>query len=189
MASLFVEGLVEKETRKFYENHKEKIEFEKANYGYNINFVNAIQDSLGASNYDIIFSEDDYIKNIGIYSSVYRKILKQKERNFELVTEIVKKFPIDVQRIMSEKMKNTILKDGNAVVVKEKLKTLDIISNETIEQLDTMYRGTIAECWEPTFENVTREFITETLYKILFSDELPNFRFEFRKHFLKVSIN
>lgn len=43
------------------------------------------------------------------------------------------------------------------------------------------YKGKIAECWEPTFENVTREFITETLYKILFSEDLPNFRIEFRE--------
>ena len=38
---------------------------------------------------------------------------------------------------------------------------------------------TIADSLKPTFENVTREFITETLYKILFSEELPNFRFIF----------
>ena len=30
------------------------------------------------------------------------------------------------------------------------------------------YTGTVAESWMPTYENVTREFITETLYKILF---------------------
>ena len=30
-------------------------------------------------------------------------------------------------------------------------------------------------------ENVIREFITETLYKILFSEELPNFKFDFRE--------
>lgn len=39
----------------------------------------------------------------------------------------------------------------------------------------------IADSLKPTFENVTREFITNTLYKILFSDELPNFIFEFRE--------
>ena len=41
------------------------------------------------------------------------------------------------------------------------------------------YKGTVAESLLPTFENVSREFITETLYKILFSKELPNFRFAF----------
>ena len=43
------------------------------------------------------------------------------------------------------------------------------------------YKGTIAECWQPTFENVTREFITETLYKIMFSESMPNFKFDFRQ--------
>ncbi len=40
---------------------------------------------------------------------------------------------------------------------------------------------TIAKSLEPTFENVTREFITKTLYKILFSNEIPNFKFDFRE--------
>ena len=44
-----------------------------------------------------------------------------------------------------------------------------------------LYSGRVAECLQPTFENVTRDFITETLYKILFSESLPNFRFEFRE--------
>ena len=43
------------------------------------------------------------------------------------------------------------------------------------------YSGTVAESWMPTYENVTREFITETLYRILFSEDLPNFKFEFRE--------
>jgi len=43
------------------------------------------------------------------------------------------------------------------------------------------FNGRVAEAWQPTFENVTREFITDTLYKILFSDDLPNFRFDFRE--------
>lgn len=42
-----------------------------------------------------------------------------------------------------------------------------------------MKNRTIAESLNPTFENVTREFITDTLYKILFSDEFPNFKFNF----------
>ena len=40
---------------------------------------------------------------------------------------------------------------------------------------------TIAESLEPTFENVTREFITNTLYKLLFSSEIPNIKFDFRE--------
>jgi len=42
-------------------------------------------------------------------------------------------------------------------------------------------KRTIADSLKPTFENVTREFITETMYKILFSEEIPNFRFDFRE--------
>lgn len=45
-----------------------------------------------------------------------------------------------------------------------------------------MNKKTIADSLKPTFENVTREFITNTLYKILFSDEFPNFRFDFREN-------
>lgn len=48
--------------------------------------------------------------------------------------------------------------------------------------MDLENRKTIANSLKPTFENVTREFITDTLYKILFSDELPNFDFEFREN-------
>lgn len=44
-----------------------------------------------------------------------------------------------------------------------------------------MKEYTIAESLQPTFENVTREFITDTMYKILFDNELPNFKFEFRE--------
>ena len=44
-----------------------------------------------------------------------------------------------------------------------------------------VYKGTVAESWMPTFENVTREFTTDTLYKLLFSEDLPNFKFDFRE--------
>ena len=43
------------------------------------------------------------------------------------------------------------------------------------------YKGIVEEGLKPTFENVTREFITETLYKILFDKYIPNFKFEFRE--------
>ena len=42
-------------------------------------------------------------------------------------------------------------------------------------------KRTIADSLKPTYENVTREFLTRTLYKILFSEELPNLGFEFRE--------
>lgn len=41
------------------------------------------------------------------------------------------------------------------------------------------FKGKVYKDWTPTFENVTREFLTGTLYKILFDPEYPNFRFEF----------
>lgn len=43
------------------------------------------------------------------------------------------------------------------------------------------YQESVAEEWLPTFENVTREFLTDTLYKILFIQNIPNFKFEFRE--------
>ena len=45
---------------------------------------------------------------------------------------------------------------------------------------------TIADSLTPTFENVAREFITDTLEKILFSQKLPNFKFEFNKSYVFV---
>lgn len=43
------------------------------------------------------------------------------------------------------------------------------------------HSGTVAESLQPTFENITHEFITSTMHKILFSDKIPNFRFDFRE--------
>ncbi len=40
---------------------------------------------------------------------------------------------------------------------------------------------TIADDWLPTFENVSREFVLDSLEKLLSSDELPNFKFDFRE--------
>ena len=40
---------------------------------------------------------------------------------------------------------------------------------------------TIADSWLPTFENVAREFIIDNLKNILSSDEIPNFKFDFRE--------
>lgn len=42
-------------------------------------------------------------------------------------------------------------------------------------------KRTIAESLKPTFENVTQTFITETIPTILFDEEYPNFRFDFRE--------
>lgn len=40
---------------------------------------------------------------------------------------------------------------------------------------------TIADSWLPTFENVAREFVIDNLEKLLSSDEIPNFKFDFRE--------
>lgn len=40
---------------------------------------------------------------------------------------------------------------------------------------------TIADSWLPTFENVAREFIIDNLENLLSSDELPNFKFNFKE--------
>lgn len=40
---------------------------------------------------------------------------------------------------------------------------------------------TIADSWLPTFENVAREFIIDNLENLLSSDELPNFKFDFKE--------
>lgn len=47
---------------------------------------------------------------------------------------------------------------------------------------------TIADSWLPTFENVAREFIIDSLGKILCSDEIPNFKFEFRENGVRIDI-
>ena len=40
---------------------------------------------------------------------------------------------------------------------------------------------TIADSWLPTFENVAREFIIDNLENLLSSEELPNFKFDFKE--------
>ena len=145
MANFYTEGLVERETRIFGERHKEELSYSKANYGYNINFVNMLQNRLNASSYEIIFSEDDYIKNIGNYIQEYRAILEQKEHNLEVIKDISRSFPIDIQRKVLNKMRNMILQDGNAKAAKERLKTFEFVSDKSIQQLDTISDKEIKE--------------------------------------------
>ena len=79
IAEFYVEGLVEKESRKFFEVHKTEILFRKANYECNIDFVNMIQSKLQADTYEVIFSQSDYLKNIYNYVNEYNQI-KQKTK-------------------------------------------------------------------------------------------------------------
>ena len=43
------------------------------------------------------------------------------------------------------------------------------------------YKNKISKNWTPTFENVTREFIEESLYRILFNENQANLRFNFQE--------
>ena len=135
LARFYTEGLVEREARKFCENHPEII-FEKANYGYNINFVNTIQNLLGADSYDIIFSENDYIRNIEKHADVYNRVIRSKKHMLELVHEISKDFPENLQRRFFEKARTMVLQDGNANAVKEKLKSMEFVSKRSLERIE-----------------------------------------------------
>ncbi len=42
--------------------------------------------------------------------------------------------------------------------------------------------GTIAETLKPTLKNVSEKFITSTMYKLMFDEELPNIKFDFREN-------
>lgn len=124
MARFYTEGLVERETRRFCENHPE-IAFEKANYGFNINFVNKIQGSLGAINNDVIFSENDYLKSIGNYTNEYNNNLKNRNHLLYVVKDISIQFPKELRQKFYNRARTMLLQDGNAKSIIEKLKTID----------------------------------------------------------------
>lgn len=58
---------------------------------------------------------------------------------------------------------------------------LKIIDSSKLPKGEDKKEIEIADSLKPTFENVAREFITKTLYKILYSNEMPNFTFDFRE--------
>ena len=126
MAHFYTEGLVEKEARSFYEKHKNMITFEKANYGYNINFVNMVQDALGASSHEKIFGEDNYLKDIGKYSKDYEEILKDKKVALDKIEGLANRFPANLQSKIHNRMRTMVLQDGNVDSVVEKLKSIQI---------------------------------------------------------------
>ncbi len=134
MASFYTEGLVEKETRKFYEKHKSQISFEKANYGYNIMFVNMVQSLLGASNYEDIFSESDYIKRIGEYEDYYKEVLNKKKKDMEDVQEEIKNIPPDFRKRVYHKVRTMILQDADILITKQKLKEFQLTLKESLRQ-------------------------------------------------------
>ena len=131
MASFYTEGLIEKETRKFCRKHP-KINFEKAYYGYNINFVNMIQASLGADKYEVMFSESDYLKDIGKYSSQYETVIQAKSRNLTDIARMLGKFPKYFQEKYKDRVKTMILRDGNSKAAREKLESLEYLQKAEI---------------------------------------------------------
>lgn len=148
MAGFYTEGLVEREARRFCARHTE-IAFEEANYGYNINFVNMLQSRLGAAEYEMIFSENDYMKNIGRYASEYESILREREEKIRTIAEIAKRFPEDMQRKVLRRTKTVVLRDGNDIAVREKLK--DINSSIEINNLkDTSKKTEQEDEWNIT---------------------------------------
>ena len=135
MARYYTEGLVEKETRKFHQKHKEVIDYEDANYGFNINFVNFVQNRLNVGSNEIIFGEDDYLECIHKFSSYYNKNENKKNELLGIVKEISDEFPKDMQKRVLGKMRTLILQNGNADIVQEKLQRLDFLNKEKIKKL------------------------------------------------------
>ena len=135
MARFYTEGLVEREARRFSEKYGSAIPFEKANYGYNISFVNRIQNGLQSDNYSIIFSENDYIKEIGRHFDEYRRILQERKRDLNAISEMVEKFPISLRERLLSKMRTIVLQEGGMLGLKEKLEELGITLQRNIENL------------------------------------------------------
>lgn len=135
MASFYTEELVEREARKFSEKYGSAVPFEKANYGYNINFVNRIQNGLQATNYSTIFSESDYIKGIGKYLNEYRRILQERESDLNAIREMVEGVPINLRKRVQSKMRTIALQNGGILGLKEKLEELGITLQRNIENL------------------------------------------------------
>lgn len=133
MAHFYTEGLVEKEARIFHEKHKDTIAFEKANYGFNINFVNMIQDKLRASSYQDIFSETDYLRDIGAFRNTYENVLNTRKNLLDGIPEMIKDLPTNLQKRVSNKIRLTILQEGNADSAVEKLDSFRLSLTNEIE--------------------------------------------------------
>ena len=136
MLHYYTEGLVEKEARKFYEKHKDEVDFKKANYGFNINFVNMIQSRLCVGSNEVIFGEDNYLKNILDFTSEYEKNEKKKKELLDILKELSQEFPENMQRKVCNRMKTMILQDGNADAVRDKLKEFNFIKINSIKRLE-----------------------------------------------------
>lgn len=98
MLHYYTEGLVEKESRIFHERHKDEIDFEEANYGFNINFVNLIQNRLNVGSKELIFGAENYLANILDFLQIsinlkkekmnYWKKLKKYHSSFQMICKV-----------------------------------------------------------------------------------------------------
>lgn len=136
MARFYTEGAVEKEAREFCNRHRREIAFEKANYGFNINFANIVQNRLGLANPEDIFSSSGYLKHIGNYAKEYKRILEMLEKLMTATDSISIEFPNNLQKKVRNRMKTMILQDGNANAVREKLESFEFIAQKSISRLN-----------------------------------------------------
>lgn len=135
MASYYTEGLVEKETRKFCARHQE-IKYNDANYGHYIKFVNMIQGALDAGSYEVIFSESDYLKNIGRFETVYQKIIKEKYKTIEVLMRLSLKVPKNQRKELFKHAKARFLRDGDIRGVKEGLRREGFFEEADLDMLE-----------------------------------------------------
>lgn len=136
IANYYTEGLVEREARKFYKRHRNVISFEEANYGFNISFANIVQMKLGLSNAQAIFSEDAYSRNIKRVTSDYESVRKRKEYFLDVISQIANEFPRELQTRAFERMRTMLLQSGNVNAIKERLKSFEFISADSIARLE-----------------------------------------------------
>ena len=135
IASFYYEGLVEKQTRKFCENHPE-IPYEKANYGYNISFTDTVNFILGLNKDETIFKNDKQIKDIDKYANLYYQINKEKDDVIEILNEICNELPITFRQRIFERAKTIILQDGDTKTVCKKLRDIKLVSDKNINRLE-----------------------------------------------------
>ena len=111
MSGYYTEGLVERETRFFCLKHKE-ILYEKACYGYNINFVNSIEKSLGVNSYEMLFGEDNYLTNIGDFEKEYDAFVRYENETIKMIEDIAKEYPANLRVDFYKKVRKEALQDG-----------------------------------------------------------------------------
>ncbi len=136
IAGYYTEGLVEKEARKFYEKHKDTVTFEKANYGFNINFVNMIQARVGATEYTDIFSEKKYLIDVDKYKDEYESVLESKKALLAKVPELIKVFPLSFQAEMYQTIRTLIKQDGSLDSAIQKINSCKSFRIEDLDDPD-----------------------------------------------------